>query len=115
MAERDERGRIKPGKGSLNPGGRPKAVMEVVALAREHTAEAIRTLARIMRRKDSSDFARIAAAEAILARAWGKPSSVVPDETTEASRPLVGVSTAQLLEIMRLGDGATTRAEPVGH
>ena len=57
---------------SGNPGGRPKAMREVEALAQKHTAEAITELARIYK-NSPSDSARVAAINSILDRAWGKP------------------------------------------
>lgn len=65
---------------SGNPGGRPKAVVEVINAARQHTAEAIKTLATICKNADSPESARIAAAVALLDRGWGKP--VQPAEVT---------------------------------
>lgn len=62
---------------SGNPGGRPKAVLEdgrtVADVAREHTCEAIETLAAVMRDVDTPAPARVAAATALLDRAWGRP------------------------------------------
>lgn len=60
-----------------NPGGRPKALAEVVELARKHTPQAIAALVGIMNTPvdgttGMSDSARVAAANAILDRAWGK-------------------------------------------
>lgn len=68
----------KPGQ-SGNPGGRPKEVAHVRELARQHTAEAIATLVDIMRH-GTSDRARVAAAEALLNRAWGHPTTPVEAE-----------------------------------
>src|SRR4051794_8996772 len=60
-----------PGQ-SGNPRGRPPAVHgPVEQFARAHTQEAIETLATIMR-EGCSEAARIAAANAILDRGWGK-------------------------------------------
>jgi hypothetical protein len=58
---------------SGNPGGRPKALIEVQALAREHSPTAIATLAKIMEDDEVPPAARVAAANSILDRAWGKP------------------------------------------
>ncbi len=58
---------------SGNPGGRPKALREVTRLARECSEDAINTLWHIMTHS-RNEAARIRAAEAILARAWGKAS-----------------------------------------
>ncbi|MDI6773155.1 MAG: DUF5681 domain-containing protein [bacterium] len=64
-----------PGQ-SGNPGGRPKAVVAVAELARQHTEEAVATLAAIMRAEvrgvRPGDMVR--AAEALLARGWGQPT-----------------------------------------
>jgi hypothetical protein len=57
---------------SGNPGGRPKEIVEVKELARQHTPEAIATLARIMMNAKAMDAARVAAANALLDRGWGK-------------------------------------------
>lgn len=62
---------------SGNPGGRPKELGHVRELARKHTEEAIQTLAAIMRDKNENSRARVAAAEAILDRGWGKPTQPV--------------------------------------
>lgn len=68
----------KPGQ-SGNPSGRPREVGDVRDLARQHTAEAIRTLIEVMRH-GKPDRARAAAAEAILDRGWGRP--LQPAEVT---------------------------------
>jgi len=61
---------------SGNPGGRPKEVAEVKALARQHTKEALETLAKLMK-SGTPDRTRIAAAEALLNRAWGSPTHAI--------------------------------------
>jgi hypothetical protein len=66
--------RFKPGQ-SGNPGGRPKEVAHVRELARVHTAEAISTLAAIMRDAEEPAAARARAAEVLLNRAWGTPET----------------------------------------
>jgi len=50
-----------------------KAPTEIRSLARSHTETAIRTLAGIMRQPKAPASARVAAAEALLDRGWGKP------------------------------------------
>jgi len=59
---------------SGNPGGRPKALMEVIHLARAETAASIKTLAKIRDKEAAPDAARVAASTALLDRGWGKPS-----------------------------------------
>ncbi|MGB9880386.1 MAG: DUF5681 domain-containing protein [Anaerolineae bacterium] len=66
---------FQPGQ-SGNPGGRPKAEGHVRELARSYTEEAIRTLAELMRTA-KNERVRCAAAEALLDRAWGKPTQLV--------------------------------------
>jgi hypothetical protein len=62
---------FKPGQ-SGNPGGRPKEVMAVRELARRHTADAVRALVEIARNKKAQPAARVAAANAILDRGYGR-------------------------------------------
>ena len=61
---------------SGNPGGRPRARLDdgrtLSDLAKEHTPDAVKALADIMRTSES-DQARVAAATAILDRGWGRP------------------------------------------
>src|SRR5262249_12321043 len=57
-----------PGR-SGNPGGRPRAALDVQALAREHTPDAIRALVAAL----DSPKERVAAAVALLDRGWGRP------------------------------------------
>lgn len=63
-----------PGQ-SGNPGGRPKENNEVRDLARTFTAEAIERLAYWMRSEEGK--VSVAAASAILDRAWGKATQPV--------------------------------------
>jgi hypothetical protein len=67
------RGRpFQPGQ-SGNPSGRPKRDRDIEALAREYTEAALRTLAEICADPKAPPAARVAAANALLDRAWGKP------------------------------------------
>ena len=67
---------FQPGQ-SGNPGGRPKEVGEVRALARQYTAKAIKTLAAIMADESARGSERVAAAVALLDRGFGKPAQAV--------------------------------------
>lgn len=57
---------------SGNPGGRPKALRQVEALAREQTVDALKTLETIHKNPKAPPAARVAAANALLDRGWGK-------------------------------------------
>jgi hypothetical protein len=62
---------------SGNPGGRPKVMGEVQALARQSAPEAIKTLREIMNDKKAAPAARGYAANSILDRGYGKPSQTI--------------------------------------
>lgn len=54
-----------------NPSGRPQIVRDVAAAAREHTEEAIKTLADALKAKDAPWSSKIKAAEVLLDRGYG--------------------------------------------
>lgn len=79
-----------PPKGKTNnPKGRPVGiltpqakvgwvgVMDVRLLAKEWTHDAIKTLAEIMNDKAANPSARVAAAQNLLDRGWGKSAQIV--------------------------------------
>jgi len=61
---------------SGNPGGRPKTIGELRALARAHAADAIEELARLAV-KAKSEAVRIAAIRELLDRGFGKATQFV--------------------------------------
>ncbi|HWG80555.1 MAG TPA: hypothetical protein VN681_12315 [Stellaceae bacterium] len=65
-------GRFEPGV-SGNPGGRP-SVREVAAIARRYTPDALRALVEVCRTAIDNPAARVAAANGLLDRGWGKPN-----------------------------------------
>lgn len=77
---------FKPGQ-SGNPGGRPKELAEVQALARTHTVDAIAALARIAGSADAPPAAVVSAATALLDRAWGKPMQPI-----DSNQPAIGIT-----------------------
>lgn len=81
---------------SGNPGGRPKTIGHLRDLVREHTNDAIATLAQIMGDENAPPDARIRAAEALLNRAWGKPPA-----TMEVNG---GVAVYSVAEAIRLAE-----------
>lgn len=77
---RDERGRVLPGGGSLNPGGRPR----VPELLRDTGPEMIAILLAIARGEQDDD--RVSPGQAALAlydRAYPKPAPPKDDEDSE--------------------------------
>ena len=102
---------------SGNPGGRPirpetierrQLVRDVRELCREHSRAAVEALIEIMNLKSAPPAARVAAANAVLDRGWGKPQIEVNatvsayDKMTEAE--LVGYITGSVIdgEVVRL-------------
>jgi hypothetical protein len=68
---------------SGNPGGRPKLEVSIRELAQQHGMEALETLVHVMRTGRRSE--QVVAANAILDRAYGKPSQSIEmsgDRTT---------------------------------
>ena len=59
-----------------------KAPTEIRSLARKHTDSALNTLAGIMNQHDAPAPARVAAAQALLDRGWGKAVQFIEAETT---------------------------------
>lgn len=78
-------------KGGARPGagrkaGVPnKATADIKAIARDHTAKAIKTLIKLVDREDSP-ATQLGAARELLDRAYGKPSQVVAGD---ADAPLI--------------------------
>jgi Family of unknown function (DUF5681) len=71
---------------SGNPGGRPKTREEVGTLAKEHTTAAIDEIARLMRSSPAPGV-QLAAANALLDCAWGKPRQQL-DATVRQDGPV---------------------------
>jgi hypothetical protein len=65
---------------SGNPGGRPKLPPEIVelrALARRHTTEAVVAIIGVMNNKKAPAGARVSAASELLDRGWGRATATV--------------------------------------
>ncbi len=71
---RDDHGRF---IGSGNPGGRPKEIAHVRELARAWTAESIATLGEILQNPKAKSSSRVAAANALLDRGWGRAPQTI--------------------------------------
>lgn len=74
-----------------NPGGRPKAVADVREAAKQHTQAAITALVQAL----DDPKAKVAAATALLDRAWGRPAQHVEVDGT------LSLGIAAALEAMR--------------
>ena len=96
-SDRNRDGRFKKGQ-SGNPGGRPKIFTEVKQAAREHTEAAIETLVGVMNNEEATAAARVAAANAILDRGWGKPESYT--NMAHDNKPLRELTDAELTVII---------------
>jgi hypothetical protein len=84
MPRRKNSTSFRPGQ-SGNPNGRPRVLADVQNAAREHSAEALETLAQIMRNPKAPATARIAAASALLDRGYGKPLQTVDANNTNVN------------------------------
>ena len=86
--------RFQPGQ-SGNPGGRPKTIIAVAELARQHTTEAIETLVEIMRDGKATASARVSAATELLDRGHGRAPAEVTVKTDP--RDMTNLELAQVL------------------
>jgi hypothetical protein len=80
-------GRFQPGK-SGNPGGRPRAAHNIQELSREHTIEALDVLVQIMLNEKAQPNARVAAANTLLDRAYGKAPTFSTSDTQAFKRAI---------------------------
>jgi hypothetical protein len=69
-----------PKTGGRKPGVRNKVTLDVKEAAQAFTADAIGTLAEIMKGAEQPAAARVAAANALLDRGYGKPKQSVDVE-----------------------------------
>lgn len=79
-----------------------KAPTDIRSLARAHTETAVRTLAGIMRQAKAPPAARVAAAQALLDRGWGKASQPITgkDEEPLAAREMNDLERAHWVAAM---------------
>lgn len=66
-----------------------KTPTQIRSLARGHTETALNTLAGIMNEPDAPAAARVAAANSLLDRGWGKPTQPISGEDGEAIEMLI--------------------------
>jgi len=84
---------FKPGQ-SGNPGGKLRAVQEVLDLARGHGPEAIEVLASIMKDPNAASPARVAAATHLLDRGFGKPKQEIAQSGSLSIAVVTGIDRA---------------------
>jgi len=83
---------FQPGQ-SGNPGGRPREAAAIKALAREHTEAAIAVLVGAL--SDENGRTRIAAAEALLDRGYGKPAQTIAGDPEAPQHMVIGWANPQ--------------------
>jgi hypothetical protein len=91
---------------SGNPGGKPKELKEIQLEARRMSMDALKTLETVCKSAKSPAAARVAAANAILDRAYGKPPQFISGDADQF-RSATEMSDEELLAIVAAGkDGA---------
>jgi len=102
------------GMASPNPLGRPKmpkTAKEVKELAKEHTPLALKTLAAVCGNPKAPPAARVAASEALLSRAWGKPSGDFEGLGEGLTIQIVKFNNPQIGDDMKLIEGEVERSD----
>jgi len=96
------------GGASPNPGGRPRAVAELLELARSDVPEAFALARSYMRDVEMDPRTRLDAAKFIVSYGIGKPPAFEGAESdTATSQNLANVTPEQLLSVVRATDGGT--------
>jgi hypothetical protein len=93
---------------SGNLGGRPRVLGDIQELAREQSPQTINTLVGIMSDEKAPPAARVAAANALLDRGYGKPTQPISKTLSKVDPKTM--SNEELAEIVR--NGAERDARP---
>jgi hypothetical protein len=98
---------------SGNPGGRPKRVKELVALAR---AETLPTFKKIVWLRDNADDQRVqlAAARELFDRAWGRPTQPLAGDQDQPIRHRHDLDLSQLCDEHLAALEALAASDPAG-
>lgn len=81
-----------------------KTPTDIRSLARAHTETAIKTLAGIMEQPEAPAAARVAAANSLLDRGWGKPSQPISGDEDNPLR--VAISRIELVPLKPNDNGS---------
>lgn len=93
---------------SGNPGGKPKELKEIQLEARKMSLAALKTLETVCKNSKSPAAARVAAANAILDRAYGKPPQFISGDADQF-RTATEMSDEELLAIVASGQAPTKK------
>jgi hypothetical protein len=85
--------------GSANLGGKPKELEEIQLGARKRSFGALKTLETVCKNSKSPAAARVATADAILDRAYGKPPQFISGDADQF-RDVTEISDVELLAIV---------------
>lgn len=96
---------------ALPSSNRLATVREVEALARVHTRTAINTLLEVCESKQAPAAARVAAAEAILSRGWGKPKNEMATDSGGEGMSDEQLATAIVARLSGIVRGGQERPE----
>ena len=100
---------------SLGAARRPSLLREVEVLARTHTAMCVDVLAEIARDKKNPAVARVAAADSLLDRGWGKSPLIVQVDSpveTMSDEMLAREIKRRLMEMVRDDSGMVVDHAP---
>jgi hypothetical protein len=103
------RGLLKPfAPGNKLGGRRGTRYCETVALAREHSLEAVHTL--VERLRDPDGRIAVVAANSVLERAWGRVREAKPEEQPKAQIDLSALTRDELQLLVRLAVSGRIKA-----
>src|SRR6202000_700994 len=89
-----------------------KAITEIRSLARSHTRTALNVLVAVMRNTKATPPARVAAANAILDRGWGKPTQALANDENQW-RAILWAALRRVVSLrQQAGSTAPLRAQP---
>jgi hypothetical protein len=88
-----------------------KAATDIRSLARSHTDKALKVLVGIMNQPDAQPAARVAAANSLLDRGWGKATQTI--EATVTNVDPSRISDGDLAAIVSIDGGSGTHPAPI--